>query len=119
MQGYFSALLHRPSLLLVVGGTATTLVAVATGMRVYDPSRVNGFVMTQELLHQTTDNLAGRDLESRKRTTGLQPERAGVIVAGALVLESVLDLSRLSSFTTGECDILEGILLDASASAGQ
>ena len=75
--------------------------------------------MTQELLHQTTDNLAGRDLESRKRTTGLQPERAGVIVAGALVLESVLDLSRLSSFTTGECDILEGILLDASASAGQ
>ena len=47
---------------------------------------------------------------------GLQPERAGVIIAGTLVFLELLELACLPSLTVSESDILEGILLDAAAS---
>ena len=43
---------------------------------------------------------------------GTAPGRAAVIVAGALILETVLALAGLDSTVVSEHDILYGILLD-------
>jgi exopolyphosphatase/pppGpp-phosphohydrolase len=43
---------------------------------------------------------------------GLHPERAGVIVAGALIIETALALAGLDRMVVSEHDILYGILLD-------
>ncbi len=56
--------------------------------------------------------LAALPLARRRNVVGLHPERAGVIVAGALIFETVLALSGLDRMTVSEHDILYGILLD-------
>lgn len=109
----------RPRLLVVVGGTATTLVAVDQHMERYDASRVNGAVTSREMLEAVTERLASRTEDERRRVAGLQPQRAGVIVAGALILEEVVSACGLDSFVTSESDILEGVLLDAAARLDQ
>ena len=43
---------------------------------------------------------------------GLHPERAGVIVAGTLIFETVLALSGLDRMIVSEHDLLYGILLE-------
>jgi hypothetical protein len=53
-------------------------------------------------------------LDERKQVTGLEPGRAGVIVAGALVLEAILALAGLSETVVSEHDLLYGIVLDAA-----
>ena len=39
---------------------------------------------------------------------GLQPERAGVIVAGALIALAALDALRADAFVVSERDLLDG-----------
>jgi exopolyphosphatase/guanosine-5'-triphosphate,3'-diphosphate pyrophosphatase len=114
VKPFISALPAVPSMLLVVGGTATTLAAIDQEMAVYDAGRVNGAVTTRETLSVLVGRLSSCPLFERRNIVGLQPARAGVIVAGALVLQELLEQCGLPSYTTGESDILEGILLDAA-----
>ena len=48
--------------------------------------------------------------KERKCVVGLEPKRAGVIVAGMLILECVLDVLGQDSFTVSESDILQGVV---------
>ena len=43
---------------------------------------------------------------------GLEPERAGVIVGGALILQSAMAYAGLASTLVSEHDILYGMVLD-------
>ena len=45
---------------------------------------------------------------------GLDPGRAPIIVAGLLIMQTVLDLVGVDGFTVSETDILHGIILDAA-----
>ncbi|MCL2778174.1 MAG: Ppx/GppA family phosphatase [Polyangiaceae bacterium] len=68
-----------------IAGTMTTLAAVALGMTHYDGARVHGLRLTVAELERVVSNLSSVPLEERKRTAGLDPKRADVIVAGGLV----------------------------------
>jgi exopolyphosphatase/pppGpp-phosphohydrolase len=43
---------------------------------------------------------------------GLKPDRAGVIVAGALIVDTAIALAGLDSTLVSEQDILYGMVLD-------
>ena len=45
---------------------------------------------------------------------GLDPKRAGVIVAGLVILEEVLALAGAEAYTASESDILHGMILEAA-----
>ena len=57
--------------------------------------------------------LAALPLAQREEVAGLEPARAPVIVAGALVLDVLLELTGLHHVVVSEHDLLYGILLDA------
>ncbi len=98
--------------MIAVAGTATSLAAIKLELAEYDPVRVHGQVLSGSDLSDLLEMLAGISLERRRTVVGLHPERAGVIVAGALILETVLALAGLDELTVSEHDILYGILLD-------
>ncbi len=50
--------------------------------------------------------------EIRRKTPGLETERADIIVAGALILEGVYDTFGVRSMTFSEFALREGVLLD-------
>lgn len=113
----FSALLARPleehpvQRAVALAGTATSVVSVDQAMEVYDSSCVHKTLVEDRTLDAVLKRLAGLTLEQRKLVVGLEPKRASVIVAGMLILQSVLTVLGQSSFTVSESDILQGIVM--------
>ncbi len=99
---------------VAVAGTATSVVAIRERMTAYDSSRVHKACVTLDELRAIEAALAARPLDERKATVGLDPKRAGVIVAGFIILEEVLGLAHADSYTASESDILNGMILEAA-----
>jgi len=116
---FFAQLGRVASDVISVAGTATSLVSVRLKLAEYDPAVVHGARLTLDEVRETRAYLAGMSLERRLGVVGLHPGRAPVIVAGALVLEAVLEGAGADSTLVSERDILYGILLEvAGSSAG-
>jgi exopolyphosphatase/guanosine-5'-triphosphate,3'-diphosphate pyrophosphatase len=79
------------ALVVGVAGTVTSLYAVANAISPYEAVRVHGGWLSRDVLGQTRARLASVALPVRQTIPGLQPERADVILAGAVLLEHSLD----------------------------
>ena len=99
---------------VAVAGTATSVVSIREAMEVYDSSRVHKAVVAAGELAAIEERLAAEPLEKRKATVGLDPKRAGVIVAGFVILEEVLALAGADAYTASESDILHGMIFEAA-----
>ncbi len=99
--------------IVAVAGTATSVVSVDKQMVVYDSAEVHGTRVPASTLQGIYDRLRALPLEERKQVVGLEPARAGVIVAGMGILLEVLAAAGCESFTVSESDILQGIILGA------
>ena len=99
---------------IAVAGTATTLAAIQHGG--YDAEEVHGARITREETRALERRLAAMTLEERRTVPGLEPARAPVIVAGLVVLGSVLDRFGLAEAIVSERDILHGAALLAAGS---
>jgi exopolyphosphatase/guanosine-5'-triphosphate,3'-diphosphate pyrophosphatase len=73
--------------LVGIAGTVTTLAAMAQKLEVYDGDKVHGSFLDRETLARITRMLGDTPVADRKRTPGLDPKRADVIYAGAVILE--------------------------------
>jgi exopolyphosphatase / guanosine-5'-triphosphate,3'-diphosphate pyrophosphatase len=107
------AAIGRAPRALAVAGTATTLAAVDLGR--YDPSVVHGHRITARRIEELIALLAGCPLAERRRLPGLDPARAGVIVAGAAILSGVIGAAGLNEVTVSERDILDGAAMALAA----
>lgn len=101
--------------LVAVAGTATSMVSMRERMEQYDSKRVHGAVVTRADVETLLRDLSRMTVEERKNLVGLHPDRAPVIVAGVLILQRIMELSGVESFTVSECDILHGIVFAAAA----
>lgn len=115
LKPFFTALSERPRAMISVAGTATSLAAIDMALDPYDPDRVHGYRLSGAVVADIVERLASMPLEERKRVVGLEPDRASVIVAGTLILETALALSGLDSTLVSEHDILYGAALDRYA----
>ncbi len=99
-----------PATLVCVGGTATSLVAVANRLVPYDPGFVHLHRMGRAEVSALAARLLGMSADERARLPGLQPKRAGVIAAGALILDVLMGLGGWDAYTASESDSLMGLL---------
>lgn len=79
-----------PPTVVGVAGTVTTLAAVEFGLEHYDPMRVHGATLSAESIDGLVTRLASLPLAERQKLPGLEPRRADVIVAGAVLCSEVL-----------------------------
>ena len=103
----------EPTGAIGVAGTITTLAALELGG--YDPERVHGFRLEREAVERQLERLASLPLAERRALPGLEPERAPVIVGGAVIVREVLDRYGLDGLEVSERDLLHGAALDAAA----
>src|SRR5205809_5713093 len=78
----------EPSDAIGVAGTITTLAALELGA--YDPERIHGYRLGRDAVEAQLERLASLPLSVRRAQPGLDPDRAPVIVAGAVVVDQVL-----------------------------
>jgi exopolyphosphatase / guanosine-5'-triphosphate,3'-diphosphate pyrophosphatase len=97
-----------------VAGTITSLGALALGLEKYDRDRVHGSELTAEALERQLRRLASVPLEERRGMRPLDPDRAPVIVGGALIAREALAYFKLDKLEISERDILDGAALAAA-----
>ena len=95
-----------------VAGTNTSLSAMRQGMVTYDSTRVHNSSLTAgEISALTGELLAAPVSEVRERYPFLEPMRAEVICAGALICDEVANRVQ-TAMLVRETDILDGAALD-------
>ncbi|MBM7492525.1 exopolyphosphatase/guanosine-5'-triphosphate,3'-diphosphate pyrophosphatase [Micromonospora luteifusca] len=95
--------------LVGLAGSVTTVVALAEGLREYDPERIHHARVSYEAVAQVTADLLGQTRELRLVNPVMHPGRADVIGAGALVLRVIMERAGMPSVVASEHDILDGI----------
>jgi exopolyphosphatase/guanosine-5'-triphosphate,3'-diphosphate pyrophosphatase len=97
-----------------VAGTLTSIAALALGLQEYDRERVHGFQLGARALDQQLRRLAAAPVEERRTMRPLEPDRAPVIVGGAVVARETLAFFDLDTLEISERDILDGAALAAA-----
>ncbi|HZX55632.1 MAG TPA: Ppx/GppA phosphatase family protein, partial [Ilumatobacteraceae bacterium] len=102
---------------VVSSGTAETMARIIHAA--HDDTALhtfNRFEFSVNEVQAVTEGLAKKKkAEDRRSTPGLDPARADIIVAGALVLEGVADTYGIKRFVFSEAALREGVLLDTIA----
>lgn len=97
---------------VAAGGTATTLAALDADLEVYDARQVHGRTLPLSRIRALRERLAGVSLAERERIPGLQPGRADIIVAGALLLEIVLEQLEAEAMTVTDRGLRYGLIAE-------
>jgi exopolyphosphatase / guanosine-5'-triphosphate,3'-diphosphate pyrophosphatase len=105
----------EPATLVGVAGTVTTLKAVELGLPAYDAARVHGAVLTLSAVEALAEKLASMSLAERVELPGLEPKRADVIVAGALIVRELLRQAGASETIVSDRGVRFGLLEALSA----
>jgi len=97
-------------------GTSGTILAVGAlalrkaGQPVPEP--LHHVVVTAEQIHAVRKWAVSTDLKGRLKTEGLDESRADIIVAGAVVLDTILQETAVRELTLCQWALREGIILD-------
>src|SRR5262249_47697953 len=95
-------------------GTIEAVAAMAQAATGGEPPRTfNRFRLTAHDVRQVAQALVGAaTVEQRSRLAGLGPAPAGIMVAGALILEGVVDAFDIDELEVSDYALREGVLLD-------
>lgn len=92
-----------------IGGTITSLAAIALAMKIYDPKKINGYALTRDKVETIIFSLRYMDEKERQQVPGLQPGRSDIIVPGAEIVASFMDAYDLGTIYVSDCDTMEGL----------
>lgn len=104
---------------VAVAGTATTIAAVAMGLRSYDPERIHLARLGLDDVRATCRRLEEMPREERSALGPMHPGRVDVIGAGSLVIrvlaEELAERAGITELVVSEHDILDGIARECAA----
>jgi exopolyphosphatase/guanosine-5'-triphosphate,3'-diphosphate pyrophosphatase len=97
-----------------VAGTVTTIAALDLGLASYDAERIHGHALSAAAVLRERERLAALSEAERRAVPGIEPARAPVIVAGAVILDEIMRWFGLAAIEASERDILHGVALLAA-----
>ncbi len=98
--------------LIGVAGTVTQLATLKAGLSSYQPEVTHHAVLSHGDVRLMARRLASLPYEKRARVKGLEPGRVDVIVAGAEILLSVMEVFDTAEMLVSERDILDGLVIE-------
>jgi exopolyphosphatase/guanosine-5'-triphosphate,3'-diphosphate pyrophosphatase len=101
-----------PGAIVGMGGAVTNLAAVKHRLEAYDPDVVQGTVLDRGEIDRQIERYRTSTAEQRRQIVGLQPARAEVILAGACIVRTVLDLLGRDALTVSDRGLRHGVLID-------
>ncbi|MDY0110239.1 MAG: hypothetical protein RBT60_09920 [Candidatus Krumholzibacteria bacterium] len=104
-----------PQHLLAVGATPASLAALHLGAPIADSQQAHGLVLTPQDVGMLINRLRALPAIDRRRLPGLHPERAEVILAGAVIVAAVMRRWPGVPVVVSSCDLRLGVLEDSFA----
>lgn len=98
--------------LIGIGGGLTTLSAVAQRLAAYDRAAIEGFTLTRAEIDRQIASCRTKTIEERKTIVGLQPKRADVILAGALIVARLLRKFDKETLRVSARGVRHGLMQD-------
>ena len=114
MDGIISAVpfAGKATTLVGVAGTVTSLAAMSLALASYDPARVHGHRLSRAELGREIARLGAAAQAQRERMIGLDPGRADVIYAGAMILDRIAAAAHVSEIRVSDRGIRWGLLYE-------
>ncbi|MEA2023062.1 MAG: exopolyphosphatase [Actinomycetota bacterium] len=110
------ALPTAPERAVGVAGTFTSLAAMILDLEIYDRDRVHGTVLTITVIRNLIERLADLTIAEMAAIPSLDPKRAPVILAGAVLAEAALAAVGVDQVTVSEHDLLDGMAIEVLSS---
>ncbi len=95
-----------------VAGTWTSLAAIAGGRPAYDRSNTHGYVLVNDELDRVLHHLATLTVEETGAIPSLDPKRAPVILAGAVIASVITEVLEVGETLISEKDTLDGAAME-------
>src|SRR3954453_7249101 len=99
--------------LVGVGGPVRNLASAAQHLAGQPPVGIQGFGITREALGELVDRLAGVPASERGRVPGIKSARADIILAGAAVVQTVLEVGDFAGIEVTEAGLREGVFFES------
>ncbi len=97
-----------------VGGTVRNLAATAQRMEAVPEFGVQGFLIERATLDELIDRLARVPVAERATMPGIKPARADIVLAGAVVVQTVLEAGAFAGIEATEAGLREGVFFERS-----
>ncbi len=96
--------------LVGTAGAVTTLAAMHLRLSEYDPNQVNNLVLSRIQVEELAGLIARLTEAERGLLPGIEAAKAGVMVAGALIILTILEVFGQDSLVVIDAGLLEGVL---------
>ena len=101
-----------PQRILATGATPASLAALQTGQPIADSQEAHGRSLTLPGIEAQIEHLRTLPAAARRRLPGLHPDRAEVILAGAVILAAAARLWPATPMTISTWGLRLGLLID-------
>jgi exopolyphosphatase / guanosine-5'-triphosphate,3'-diphosphate pyrophosphatase len=95
-----------------IGGTVRNLGTAAMLRQNLPAFGVQGFPLAKDVLDDMIDDFAGMTAAERAKVPGIKPERGDLILAGAMVVQAVMEAGGFKTLEVTEAGLREGVFLN-------
>ncbi len=93
-------------------GTITSLAAMAQKLPTYEPARIHNYRLKLETIRELEQTLRSRTKAERIGLPGLEKNREEVIVAGAIIIRTIMETLVQQECLVSDLGLREGVLID-------
>ena len=104
--------------LVGTAGTATTIAAIKLEMDDYDYRKVNNFIVSRGDIAEIFQRLSQIPPQERLAIKGVEKGREDLIIAGLVIILSVMDRFRFTQLKVSDFGLLEGLALSVLKPGG-
>ena len=105
----------RTATFVGTAGTITSLAAMAQKLPSYEPARIHNYRLQLATIKELEEILLSRKKADRIGLPGLEKNREEVIVAGAIIIRTVMEQLGVSNVLVSDLGLREGVLIDLGA----
>jgi exopolyphosphatase/guanosine-5'-triphosphate,3'-diphosphate pyrophosphatase len=98
--------------LVGLGGTIRNLARMQAVREGYPMDTLHGYLLTRSSLAESIDLLTSYPLADRKKLSGLNSDRADIILPGAMVIATIMDRLQKDSLTISVNGLREGLFFE-------
>ena len=96
-------------------GTITALAAMAQQLPAYEPARIHNYVLALDEVKRLEAQLLSRSKQQREGLPGLERGREDVIVAGVIILRTMMETLGMEKVLVSDLGLREGVLLNLAS----
>ena len=110
---------YRTATFVGTAGTITSLAAMAQKLPAYEPARIHNYTLQLDTIQELEQTLLSREKTDRTGLPGLEKGREEVIVAGAIIIRTVMETLSQKECLVTDLGLREGVLIDLAAQGTQ